>query len=207
MRAITKGGEPACLAAHREQEFSDYANYQGKPVLRASLVSEQRGICCYCMSRIAPNGQQMKIEHWRGQTAYPELQLSYQNLLGACHGNEGEPLVNQHCDTRKGGRDFMVNPAAMPEEIGAGIRYLTNGEIRSDHQQLDQEIDEVLGLNVAGLKNNRKSALDVVLQWLQAIRPDDNQIEAQITKIDDGTSELNPFAPVAVWFLKRKLAT
>lgn len=207
MRAITKGEEPACLAAHRAQEFSDYANYQGKPALRAALVADQRGLCCYCMARIAADGQQMKIEHWRGQTAYPELQLSYQNLLGACRGNEGEPLINQHCDTRKGGRDLLVNPAAMPEEIVAGIRYLTNGEIRSDHEQLDHEIDEILGLNGAGLKNNRKTAIDVVLQWWQAIRPNDDQIQAQIYKIDDGASELTPFSPVAVWFLKRKLAT
>lgn len=207
MRAITKGEEPACLAAHRAQDFSDYTNYQGKPALRAALVADQRGLCCYCMARIAADGQQMKIEHWRGQTAYPELQLSYQNLLGACRGNEGEPLINQHCDTRKGGRDLSVNPAAMPEEIVAGIRYLTNGEIRSDHEQLDREIDEVLGLNGAGLKNNRKTAIDVVLQWWQVIRPNDDQIQAQIYKIDDGASELSPFSPVAVWFLKRKLAT
>lgn len=206
MRAIAKGDEPACLAEHRAMEHSSYQNYQGKDVLRAALVAEQRGLCCYCTSRISADRRMMKIEHWRGQTAYPHLQLNYDNLLGACRGGEGEPLVNQHCDTRKGGRDLMINPASLDPDVVNGIRYQSNGAIRSDHDQLDSELDEILGLNVAILKNSRKSVLDVVLAWWRNKNPDNTQVLARIAKFDNRVGELEPFAPVAIWFLKKRLA-
>ncbi len=206
MKAITKGDEPACLTERRATEHSFYQNYQGKDALRAALVAEQRGLCCYCTSRISADGRAMKIEHWRGQRAYPHLQLNYDNLLGACRGGEGEPLLNQHCDTRKGGRDLMVNPASLDQDIVHGIRYQSNGEIRSDHVQLDGEIDDILGLNVAVLKNSRKSVLDVVLAWWQNKKPNHAQVQARIDKFDNGVGELEPFTPVAVWFLNKRLA-
>ena len=56
MRAITKGPEPDSLAAHRNEPYSSYDNYaaEAKEDLRRVLVSEQRGLCCYCMGRIRP---------------------------------------------------------------------------------------------------------------------------------------------------------
>jgi uncharacterized protein (TIGR02646 family) len=207
MRAISKGDEPACLTAHRATEHSFYQNYQGKDALRTTLVAEQRGLCCYCTARISADRKLMKIEHWRGQTNHPLLQLNYDNLLGACRGGEGKPLVNQHCDTRKGGRDLLVNPASLAQDIIDGIRYQTNGEIRSDHDQLDHEIDDILGLNVALLKSSRKSVLDVVLAWWLNKKPNDEEVQARIEKFDNGVDELEPFTPVAVWFLRKRLAT
>ena len=61
MRAIAKGNEPACLAEHRATEHSFYQNYQGKDVLRAALVAEQRGLCCYCTSRIYADRQECQV--------------------------------------------------------------------------------------------------------------------------------------------------
>ena len=52
MRAITKGPEPVSLTAHRQTPHCDYDNYAAKDDLRNALVSEQRGLCCYCMGRI-----------------------------------------------------------------------------------------------------------------------------------------------------------
>jgi hypothetical protein len=52
MRAITKGREPASLTAHRRTEHCDYDNYADREGLRHALVTEQHGICCYCMARI-----------------------------------------------------------------------------------------------------------------------------------------------------------
>lgn len=208
MRVIAKGDEPACLTEHRAMEHSFYQNYQGKDALRAALVAEQRGLCCYCTSRIVADSQKMKIEHWRSQTneATKHMQLDYGNLLGACRGGEGEPMVNQHCDTRKGGRDLMVNPASLDQEIIDSIRYQSNGEIRSDHPQLDGEIDDILGLNVAFLKSSRKTVLDVVLAWWQNKKPDNTQVQARIAKFDNRVGELEPFTPVAIWFLRKRLA-
>jgi hypothetical protein len=132
--------------------------------------------------------------------------LDYDNLLGACRGGEGEPLLNQHCDTRKGGRDLMVNPARLDQDIVNGIRYQSNGEIRSNHAQLDVEIDNILGLNNAALRNSRKGVLDVVLVWWRNKNPNHAQVQARINKFENGIGELEPFTPVAVWFLNKRLA-
>ena len=84
MRAITKGREPVSLTAHRQTPHSDYDNYPEKDDLRHALVTEQRGLCCYCMGRIRPERARMKIEHWRCQKDHDGEQLNYRNLLGAC---------------------------------------------------------------------------------------------------------------------------
>lgn len=206
MRAIAKGNEPACLAEHRAMQHSFYQNYQGKDALRAALVAEQRGLCCYCMSRIVVDSQKMKIEHWQCQANYPQLQLQYDNLLGACLGGHGQRPEGQTCDNRKGNQDLQWNPATPVHDIEARIKYRSNGEIRSDDQQFDGQIDTVLNLNLAVLKNSRKGALDAVLEWWRVKQPDEDQVRKEINKYDNGTDELLPFRPVAVWFLKRKLA-
>ena len=52
MRAITKGQEPRSLVEHRRNTHSNYSNYADKDGLRAVLVRDQRGLCCYCMKQI-----------------------------------------------------------------------------------------------------------------------------------------------------------
>lgn len=206
MRAIAKGNEPACLTEHRAQPHSNFDNYEGKPALRAALVAEQRGLCCYCMTRIVADGQKMKIEHWQCQANYPLLQLKYANLLGTCLGGQGAKPEGQTCDNRKANLDLKWNPATVTHAIESRVKYRNNGEVRSDDQQFNDELDSVLNLNIAYLKNNRKGALEAVQKWWQIKKPNRNQVQARINKIDNGVGELEPFSPVAVWFLKRKLA-
>ena len=98
MRAIVKGPEPPSLTAYRLAPHGGYEDYPDKDALQRSLSAEQRGLCCYCMGRIRPDADSMKIEHWRSQARYPDEQLSYRNLLGACRGGEGQPRGRQHCD-------------------------------------------------------------------------------------------------------------
>jgi uncharacterized protein (TIGR02646 family) len=102
VRAITKRPEPPSLTAHRQTDYSDYDNYQHKDELRQALVTEQRGICCYCMSRIHNGHDTMRIEHWKPQSHFQSEELNYHNLLGACLGGDGLPRKLQHCDRRKG---------------------------------------------------------------------------------------------------------
>ncbi len=71
MKTISKGREPASLTEHRAGEYCGYDNYAAKDELRAALVKEQRGLCCYCMGRISASSTRMKIEHWRCQSLHP----------------------------------------------------------------------------------------------------------------------------------------
>ena len=89
MRAITKGQEPRSLVEHRATAHCHYANFGDKDGLRAALVRDQRGLCCYCMSRVEATGTRMKIEHWRCQSRNEDLELTYSNLLASCLGGHG----------------------------------------------------------------------------------------------------------------------
>ena len=204
MRAIVKGNEPACLTQHRASPNSNYGGYRGNPALRTTLVAEQRGLCCYCMTQITADGQTMRIEHWQSQTGFPAQQLVYANLLGACKGGEGGSPDQYHCDKLKADQPLMWNPAMRAHVIENRIRYQNNGEIRSNDAQFDRELNTVLGLNVSILKNSRKSALEAVLKWWQIRKPNKAQVKTQIAKNDNGVASLVSFSPVAVWYLKQK---
>lgn len=212
MRRIIKGAEPASLTAHRQTPHSNYDNYADKDALRHALVTEQRGICCYCMGRIRHGPPTMKIEHWRCLTRHPAEQLSYPNLLGACHGGEGLPLNLQHCDTRKGDRDLRFNPADPAHHIATRLRYEADGSIRSDDDGIDAEIEDLLNLNLPFLRNNRKGVLDAILDWwtrekarLRGPVPR-ARLERERNRRIDGTDHLQPFSQVAVWWLEQRLA-
>lgn len=160
MRRIVKQPEPQSLTQHRANTHSDYNNYQQKDELRAHLAAEQGAICCYCLRRIHPNSDGMKIEHWHCQTTYPHEQLDYGNLLGACLGGQGEPPHLQHCDTKKGDLDLARNPATAAHNIEAFISFLSDGSIESSDPVLKGQLTSVLNLNLLLLKRNRKAALD-----------------------------------------------
>ena len=211
MRAITKGREPNSLIAHRKTSDSNYENYKKKDDLRRALVVEQRGLCCYCMGRIRPELDSMKIEHWKCQSDNKDEQLTYQNLLGACLGGDGQSAEKQHCDTKKGKSDLTFNPANPNHRIETRIRYELDGSIHSDDTDFDGEINDVLNLNLPLLKNNRKGALDGVLKWWRREKarrhnrvPSDCLIQKR-DKYIGGDGELTPYCQVAVWLLDQKL--
>lgn len=209
MKMITKGAEPPSLTAHRQTPNADYDNYTEKAALRHALVSEQQGLCCYCMGRIYNGSDTMKMEHWRCQTRYPAEQLDYQNLLAACRGGEGQPRGLQHCDTRKGDRDLHWNPADPFHRIETRIHYEIDGSIRSEDPGLNAEIEEVLNLNLPFLKNNRKSVLDAIITWWKGNIRGRNEERRRLKQERDQrighSGELEPFCQVAVWWLSQRL--
>lgn len=210
MRAITKGREPTSLTTHRLADHSDYANYAQKDDLREALVRDQQDLCCYCMGRIAASASDMKIEHWRCQSNYPELQLAYRNILGACLGGDGQPENLQHCDTRKGDSDLKWNPAERDHWIEQRVRFERDGQIVSDDVEFNGQLNAVLGLNLAHLRNRRGAVLASIVDWwkgekarLQGPVPRE-RLERLRTK-HVGAGALSPFAPVVVWWLDQRL--
>ena len=212
MREITKGPEPASLTAHRLTPHCDYNNYAPKDELRHALVTEQRGLCCYCMCRIHNGPATMKIEHWNCQKDHPDRQLSYRNLLGACLGGHGQPAHFQHCDTRKGDRDLQWNPADSAHGIEARVRYELDGSIRADDAVFNDQLNGVLNLNLPVLKNNRRGVYNAVLDWLRNERrqrqgPVPRQrIKRKRDRLVSRGGQLAPYRQVAVWLLDQKLS-
>lgn len=210
MRAIKKRREPASLTEHRSSPGANYGNYRGKDELRASLVREQRGICCYCLSRIRAEYGSAKIEHWHCQARYPAEQLDYPNLLGACTGNEGSSGSDQHCDTRKGDRDLSRNPANPMHQVEAVIRFNGDGTIFSSDPTFDNELNEVLNLNLKFLKNNCKAVLSAFQGFLdkrgQQLPRRGVEMQLQDWNGDSTTGELQPFCQVVVYYLRKRLS-
>ena len=215
MRTIIKRTEPTSLTQHRQTSHSDYDNYTDKDALRAALVAEQQGLCCYCMGRIPDKFGKMKIEHWHCQANYPDKQLIYRNLLGACLGGERQPRKHQHCDTRKGNLNLLWNPADPDHHVQTRISYETDGTIRSSDCKFDRQLNDVLNLNFPRLKNNRKGVLDAILKWWRIERKRWQQgrqsvprhrLEQEIANRSVPCGDLAPYNHVAIWWLEKGLA-
>lgn len=203
MRTIHKTSEPRSLTVHRQQIHANYDNYQEKDDLRQSLVEEQRGLCCYCQSRIRADSGNMKIEHWQCQACYPNRQLDYHNLLGSCLGGHGKPIHEQHCDTRKGNSNLCFCPADPMHPVERKIRFLGNGEITSNDEPINTALNEVLNLNWSRLISNRKAVLDA---FKQRIGKGPLNASREIQKWDGTQPGILPeFAQIIVFFLEKKM--
>ena len=211
MRAITKGTEPRSLTEHRAAAHADYDNFPAKDELRAALVQEQRGLCCYCMGRVKNDTSTTKVEHWQCQERYPDHQLVYRNLLAACKGGEGHRNKVQHCDTRKGNNDIKWNPAEREHAIESRVRYSLDGLIQSNDAEFDKQLNAILNLNTALLQAQRRSALDGLLQWYRKERKkrqiSDTELRNELRRLigQDEDQPLQPFSPVPAWWIRRKL--
>lgn len=205
MRTIRKGEEPASLTQHRQQPHADYDNYVDKAALRQTLVAEQRGLCCYCQSRIRATPEAMKIEHWQCQAGHPARQLDFGNLHGACLGGHGRPEREQHCDTRKGNNGLCFSVCDPAHPIERQIRFLGDGTIKADDAAIDEGLNAVLNLNLPRLVSNRKAVLAAFQQRLQNGRRVDPARE--LTKWDGSEpGDLPEFAQVVVYWLRKKQA-
>jgi|SRR6185312_1911316 len=205
MRTIRKGPEPATLTKHRQQPHADYDNYADKAALRQALVVEQRGLCCYCQSRISAASDRMKIEHWQCQADHPGQQLDFGNLLGACRGGHGRLEGEQHCDTRKGNRVLCFSVCDPGHPIERKIKFLGDGRIESDDVAISAALNDVLNLNWSRLVTNRKAVLTAFQQHMQDGRRIDPARELPNW---DGSQpgELPEFAQVVVYWLQKRQA-
>lgn len=205
MRTIQKGPEPNSLLEYRKKADAHYDGYQDKQDVREQLVAEQRGLCCYCQSRIRATPEGMKIEHWQCQADHPGRQLDYSNLLGACLGGHGRPEREQHCDTRKGNSGLCFSVCDPAHPIERHIRFLGDGKISADDADIDEAINGVLSLNLPRLISNRKAVLAAFQQRLQDGRPVDPARE--LPKWDGREpGELPEFAQVVVYWLRKRQA-
>lgn len=209
MKHIEKKAELQTLTRHRLQPHAGYDNYVEKDELRAALLSEQGGICCYCMQRISM--AEIKVEHFASQKKYPHRRLEYDNLLAACLGGQGSPRHLQHCDTHKGDDDIKLNPTDGVRNCEHFVRYAPDGRIYSDHADINCDLHTTLNLNLQTLKSNRKAVLDGAIEVLRRRRPDGQWVRAFLEaakKKWQGRGRDGSYAPycqIVVVYLDRKL--
>lgn len=224
MKQINKIAEPQSLTQHRANQP---ATYDGLPLvakndLRENLLSEQGHICSYCMKRIPEKvnndgnvSYEMKIEHFQSQTGFPNLQLTYTNLLGVCTGNEGKPKKLQTCDTKKGNDILTINLLTNNPSCETLFKYNADGEISSanNDDEINRQINEVLNLNMQTLKDGRR---EIYLGVQKEVEVKSKQMANKQLKLNFFTQERDKwlnrtdnkhrqFCMVAVYYLNKKI--
>lgn len=205
MRHIVKGREPRALREHRSKTHSRYDHF-GKDVLHDALVKDQGYLCAYCMQRIHPDADHMKIDHWKAQSLHRDQELDWRNMLGVCKGGEGKAHRLQHCDSFRGNRALVINPQDHPEKY---LSYTNQGEIRATRPDIQNDIDNALNLNLETLRRSRRQAWDAVHKGLeragdQAFTLAALQRKIQNLKQKDGAGRYRPFCEVMIYFLEKK---
>lgn len=213
MRLIRKGTEPPLLLAYRKTQGSRYDALpaDAKTELRAALVRDQHGLCCFCMQRVeasvAPE-LKVKIAHWVPQTVDGTRELEWGNLLAACLGNEGSSFVRQHCDTRQANHALRISPCE-PTHV-ASIAYTGRGEIRSNRRDLHVDLDKTLNLNNVALCEGRREAVTRMITALHGrnkgeFPPAEMRRALSRCSTPDASGNLPPFAGTLEWWLRRRL--
>ena len=210
MHDINKGAEPASLTTYRQltDVVYDGPNFTNiKNDIRSSLLIEQGYTCAYCMNRIKFTN--MKVEHWACQQRNSCLQLSYQNLLGCCNGNEGSGPQNQTCDTKKGNLDLSYSPADRLHSVSNIVMYASDGMISSSDSDFNKELNSVLNLNYHRLKSNREAVIKAVKNALNKKAGKRSKVEIKkLIKVHNqknANNEFKPFYGAVINYLESKL--
>lgn len=207
MKFIKKGKEPHSLITHRQWSQATYKNLpsKGNDELKDSLLKEQKYICCYCMSRISRD--KMRVEHWKSQDDFPESDLDYSNLLGACTGNEGTNAT--HCDVYRGNVPLKINPTEAKCEQQIKFKFVS-GEIDSTDNDIKKDINETLKLNHDHLIKKRQVTFD---EWIIRFRTKHSKgtwtkaiLQNELDKWENNNlAEYHPYCQVVIAYLKNEI--
>lgn len=209
---IAKNPEPISLTLYKKDDNSSYSNFSnsnGKLDVKQSLLDEQGYICAYCMDRI--NDENIRIEHIEAQSNNRELDLDYSNMIGVCKGS----INNQrYCENNRGNTHLKVNPLDI--KTLKEICYTKIGEIFSNDEVINTDIDITLNLNIQHIKENRKRTYLGVKQILIKKSPENKWSKELIQKelnkwknkqrSSSGKDQLEPYCGIVIYFLEKELS-
>jgi uncharacterized protein (TIGR02646 family) len=165
---IKKDHEPEALIQAKREGLRHYDDMttEVKDIVKDSLSAEQGGLCAYCMRRLRPD---MQIEHYTPRSISDDATtIDYRNLLGVCPGNKGAAEKFLTCDAHRGNTPLTVDPLKLASV--ALVRYLPNGTIYSDDEDVnhDQQITLNLNCKQAYLPQGRMAALNGLKQTIHS---------------------------------------
>lgn len=226
MRLVRKGSEPRSLTRERAQGVRyDDLDKATKDDIRAAVVTEQQGLCCFCMMSIHAEGQ-MRIAHLVPQASSSggSLTLIWTNLFGACMGGERtgrrSPSTEQHCDVRQANTVLKVDPTNAQHIASLSYRHPdrssdalhTGYEVHASDAGIERDLTANLNLNLPWLCVGRAEALQAVLEALNAgegkVFSKESLRKALVrheTPAADG--RLPPFAGFVAWRLRKRLGS
>lgn len=120
----------------------------------------------------------------------------------------------QTCDSYKGENDLSFNPTDTKRNIEGFIKYSANGEIFSDNETINQELNEVLNLNTKDLKDIRelffKEIQTRIIREGKKRKGKDIQKrffeteKQQLITLKDGKFE--PYCMIGIYLINKKLS-
>lgn len=165
MKHIVKQNEPTSLQEHRVAFNASYGNLSTdtREDLQGTLLENQGHICAYCMQRISTDWnstlskRKIEIEHYRSQHRYPNLTLTWKNMLGVCNGNARKAKHKLICDKAKSAydktNDLMIDP--QDKLRIEQLKYSKDGQVFSGIEAIDFDLNTILNLNEENLKKRR----------------------------------------------------
>lgn len=215
MRRIVKKQEPESLREYRESlteplpDEDIWGSYQPKNDARDLVTREQRELCAFCQGRMDRRKTCIKLAHIVPQKILVDgmrLDLVWTNIVGACNGGERTPGDLQHCDTRQANRPLL--PELNPVQFANGsLDYDEYGGVYRADGNLDiqDQLDEVLGLNLPHIKEKRVAALRVFQSELAESADRERWLQDRIALLDpDNPSDapLLEYADFLLWHLR-----
>ena len=157
------------------------------------------------MSRISET--KSKIEHFKAQSLFRDLEIDYGNLFVACKGGEG--TKERCCDTQKGNRPLESVDFSL--KIENKIKYSKKGHISSmattkkEMSLLTKEMNEVLNLNSNLLVKNRKQTYEEFKSRIRGKWNKSNIQKAINYYKNKHNGKYAPYSEMMVYLLRQKL--
>ena len=207
-------GYPAICLPEDTKQLRSLFEKMPKDEIRESLYKEQHGLCAYCMRKIAPQYDSMKIEHYNALSEDKARALDYQNYMGVCYGGEKDKDEKPHilcCDAARKERELTINPwnKRQMEAIG----YRRNGEIfvRGDKgldsnlvADMQKDLDDILVLN--GKKDAEgKVVFDTASKLIANRRSIYQSVCTQFERWDEKKCLTKSFLKEKISFLEKQL--
>jgi len=216
MKYIKKNNEPVSLKNYCSTPNAFFEGCNKKEI-RKSLIKEQGAICAYCMQRISEEWIEelskfkTEIEHYKAQKFYPDLRLTYLNMLGVVNGNAGNGKHKFHCDKSKANSSLTINP--LNKNCETLIKFRANGKVYSDDKQINSEIKDILNLNEDSLVKQRREAIIFAIQSINKIQKkkkgeswSTSIIEKEKQKWEERYEKgYRPFCQAVIQYLDKKL--
>lgn len=206
----------------------DTSTYKVHP-LKEALLKEQGYLCAYCMGKISltlneRNKPKVEVEHFKSQELYPNLDLSYMNMLGVCNGSSiayPEKEEIHHCDKTKGNEGKMSGKVELKKLNPCDkncenlVTYKADGEILpANNNDVDtkHDLEIALNLNNQALKDARKAVLDTARKKLIREKPIQQwnkpflRKHLELWQMKNERGEYKSYCMVAVWFIEKLLS-
>lgn len=209
MVRVSKTNEPNSLRTAINRGATDYELHLDKRTkvkLRTKLLQDQGYVCCYCLKQIPEKYlPKSKIEHFKSQTGFPELQLEFRNLFIACNGVGN--IVGKTCDTQKGGNE-LTSFNLLTSNLATLIKYTKNGTIFSTDIAIKEEINDILNLNDENLRKAREEIYTAIERIKKKCGSKGNYANSIAKVISEWSSKDSdgrhkPYYAVALYYLNK----